>query len=173
MKSGDGPCILRLCSNESIHTMLSIDLTKAKHDNKPPKYILIEGISKIGKMFLAKKIAHCWAIDKVLKDIKLLFFVYLGDPKLLQVKSGYDLIEYCISTTVSPTVKAVPPVIMKFILGQHGKNVAFVFDALNECFMRMSEIYFITKVVRGNIDLFHESTIIITSQPMAANVHAI
>ena len=168
MKSDDGPCILKLCSNESIHTMLSTDLTKAKHDNKPPKYILIEGISKIGKTFLAKKIAYCWANDKVLKGIRLLFFVYLGDPNLLKVKSGPGLIEYCISTTVSPTVKAVPPVITNFILDQHGKNVAFMFDALNEYIVRNSET-FITKVIKGNVDIFRESTIIIISQPTAAN----
>ena len=177
MKSDDGPCILRLCSNESIHTMLSTDLTKAKHGNKPPKYILIEGISKMGKTFLAKKIAHCWANDKVLKDTKLLFFIYLGDPKLPKVKSGYDLIEYCISTMALSTIKAALPTVkavMKFILDQHGKNVAFVFDALNEYPIsiykeRLPQKNFITKVIRGNIDIFHESTIIITSQPVAKN----
>ena len=169
MKSENGPFIFKpliLDSTESIQAIFSTDLTTSVATHQL-KHLLIEGVSKIGKTFLVKKIAQCWADGKVLKDSKLLFFVYLGDPKLKEVQSGDKLIEYCISTTVSPKVKTA---IMKFILDDHGKNVAFVFDAVNEYPVVLSKKNFITQVIKNKSDIFRDSTIIITSHPKDTNL---
>ena len=126
-------------------------------DHNPLKCILIEGISKIGKTFLAKMIAYYWAKDEVLEEFKLLFFVSLGDP---DIKDGScdEFIEYCCrSAKVDSTLK-------KFILDCNGKNVVFVFDAFNE-YQKNSFITDVIKRRKGGM-AFCESMIIVTSRLM-------
>ena len=62
----------------------------------PPRRILIEGAPSIGKTVLAKEIVYNWAIGELLQDIKILFLLFLRDPRLRDISNAKQLVEYLI-----------------------------------------------------------------------------
>ena len=130
-------------------------------DKKPPRRILIEGVSGIGKTVLAKEIAYQWAKGRILQKCKLLFLLYLRDPKLHKVKSLNELLNLFTSENDSD--------LYSFIVKDHGNKVAFVFDGFDEYPMELQKQSFITELIKGKNGgrLFLRSTVIVTSRPTA------
>ena len=167
MNSDKNPLVFNLCSTKSIYELFTT--TELSNEAKNIKHILIEGVSKIGKTILAKKIAYWWANGKVFNS-KLLFFVHLGDPKLKEIQSVEKLIEYCTHMIVSPTAPttvSLTKAVKKYILDNHGNNVAFVFDAFNEYSVDLQRISSIMNVLKKDS---HKSTVIIALQSTAAHL---
>ena len=94
----DGPSAKRLCLDGHKATKEIIDIFEADQAEggycDPPRLILIEGAPGIGKTVLAKEIAYNWAIGELLQDIKILFLLFLRDPRLRDVSTVEHVIEY-------------------------------------------------------------------------------
>ena len=146
------------------HSSVSTDVHKifvAKSDSGAPKRILIEGAPGIGKTVLAKEIVYQWANGKILKEYKLVFLLYLRDPKLHKVMSVNEIVELFTSETT--------PDLQKYINVARGINVAFVFDGFDEYPVALQKCSFITDLIKGVNDgkMFFNSTVIVTSRPTA------
>ena len=132
-----------------------------ENDNKLPKRILIEGAPGIGKTVLAKEIAYQWAQGNILKECKLVFLLYLRDPKLHKAKSIDEILEL-FATEISHDLK-------QFVTESHGINVAFVFDGFDEYPAALQKESFVTDLIKGKSHgkTFLYSTIVVTSRPTA------
>ena len=90
----------RLCLDGHKVTKEIIDIFAADQTEGgyygPLRRILIEGAPGIGKTILAKEIAYSWAIGELLQDIKILFLLFLRDPRLCDISNTEQLVQYLI-----------------------------------------------------------------------------
>ena len=140
-------------TKDNITETLAI-LQKCKHH----KFILIEGFSGMGKTILSKQIACIWA-----KTFKFVFLVNLQDPKVHQVKSLHDLLQYFCEE------KSWPTGITEWndhITESGGKDVAFLFDAFDKFPLTSQDESFIYKVIKHEVLL--KCTVLVSSCPHAS-----
>ena len=135
------------------------EIFMSKSENNLSQFILIEGAPGIGKTVLAKEIAYQWAIGKILRECKLVFFLYLRDPRLHLVKSFNEILELFTSEKTSE--------LTEFIKKSRGRNVAFLFDGFDEYPVALQRESFIANLISGknNDTTFLKSMVIVTSRP--------
>lgn len=132
-----------------------------------PKSILIEGAPGIGKTVLAKEIAYQWTEKKMLCDTKLVFLMYLRDPRIQKVSSLEQLlILLCsISTTMASTIT-------DYITQCNGANVAFLIDGYDEYPATLRKDSFIADIIKHKV--VSKSLVVVTSRPIAtAALHSL
>ena len=145
----------------SLHSNITKNIEKIfvqEGDNESPKRILIEGAPGIGKTVLSKEIAYQWANGKILQDCKLVFLVYLRDPKLHSVESFNEILTLFTSINTSDLMNYVK---------SYAKHIAFIFDGFDELPISLQKVSFITDLIKGvnNGSMFLNSTVVVTSRP--------
>ena len=156
-------CIDKLAASHSNVTkdIKELFMSDAATESTPPRRILIEGAPGIGKTVLAKEIAYQWAKGEILKEYKLVFLLYLRDPKVHEVHSIKEILELftCENT----------PKLFTYIKKCRGENVAFVLDGFDEYPVALQRESFIADLIKCENDgkLFLNSAVIVTSRPTA------
>ena len=139
------------------------DLTETGSSSaKTPKRILIEGAPGIGKTTLTKEIAYCWATNEILAEIKIVFLIYLRDPRVQSIETTKQLIEYmsmgCLDDEQITTLN-------KYLTNTEGQQLCIVMDGFDE-YPASSQINsFIVDIIKGK--LLSEAIVVITSRPTA------
>ena len=139
------------------------DVFAAFQDNKgipskPPKRILIEGAPGIGKTVLAKDIAYRWSIGEILKDVQVLFLLFLRDPKLQQIKTQKELIEFIGMGDLSNERIASYTAQL-----EDTKHICFLLDGYDEFPDKREQQSFLVDLIHGGA--FFDAVIVITSRP--------
>ena len=153
---------LMYCSKvtKDISKIFQRDLNNpAETGAKPPKFILIEGAPGIGKTVLAKKIAYLWAKKQLLIDVKILFLLFLRDPKLQIVKTAEELIQYL--SYKYPDEEQAKNCLKQIMRLQ----VGIVMDGFDEYPMELRRNSFITDLIKGRV--FRNSIVVLTSRSTA------
>ena len=100
---------------------------KAKSTDHFPRSILIEGAPGIGKTILLKEIAYQWAKNTLLANARIVFLIYLRDPRFHSITTINELIQYfdCLDENEIPAV-------VKRLRQSNGEGVIFLIDGLDE-----------------------------------------
>ena len=127
--------------------------------NELPTRILIEGAPGIGKTVLTKEIAFCWANNELLRDVKILFLLFLRDPLLQKVEGFRQLIQYVSRGSLTDQQIDV------FISQINPVKLGFVLDGFDEYPSSLQRRSYIVSIINGEV--FPNSTVVITSRPTA------
>ena len=168
------------CSVSNRHLPLSLKLNHVHHGTTRtknikdlfvyaeseirPKSVLVEGAPGIGKTELVKEIAYCWAERKILCDIKIVFVLYLRDPKVHEVNSLKTLVDFMNKDLIDDdTAESV----IKQLRESQGDHVLFLMDGFDECHDKLEEDCFVTSLLDRSV--LSKSLLLITSQPSGYN----
>ena len=133
-----------------------------------PRSILVEGAPGVGKTELIKQIAYLWAKSELICDMKLVFVLYLRDPKIHSLKSiGSFIHQYVNSENRYLSTKQAEGVIEE-LRDSRGSSIAFLIDGFDEFPSRVYENSFIAGLISGEV--LPNALLLITSRPSASLV---
>ena len=123
------------------------------------KFLLIEAIEGMGKTVMLKEIAYRWAKNELLTTSKIVFLVHLQDPKVHELKTWSDFLQYfCKEEGLDTTFVSSNDVT--------SKDIAFLFDSFEEFPTGSWEDSFVYKVFKRKV--LPDCVLIITSCPHAS-----
>ena len=156
-------CVLRCHDDNIFYQSKRISEIFSKKLSTGRYLILIEGAPGIGKTVLSKEIAFQWANNTLLRNIKLVLFVFLRDPNLKNVNSLEDLMAHVFKVN---SINSLPTYLFK----TKGKDVAIILDGYDEISEEQRQNSFIAGIINCNV--LPECSLIITSRPTAsAHLH--
>ena len=126
-----------------------------------PYTLLIEGAPGIGKTILAKEIVYQWANGRLLKLEKLVFLIYLRDPKAQDISTFESLIKYISYSQVSKSIE-------QYVSNTSGKGVTLVFDGYDEYSEELRNNSYLSNVIKREVFELQSCNIIVTSRPSAS-----
>ena len=122
--------------------------------------ILIEGAPGIGKTVLSKEIACQWAENKLLNLKKLVFLLFLRDPKLQKMVTLENLTQYLCSNNKRGSD------LSEYLLQTEGKDLTIIFDGYDEMSEEDRSNSLVAKIIRR--DILPECDLVVTSRPTAS-----
>ena len=128
-----------------------------------PKLILIDGAPGMGKTTLCKEIAYQWANNKLLKDTKMLFLLFLRDPAIQKVHDLKDLIHYFYN--FKPSYLNLSEEYAEILTRRDNSDITIVMDGYDELGDK-SELLLVNNIIKRNI--LCQCKIVITSRPIAS-----
>ena len=137
---------------------------KNRSDIKKSNTVLVNGAPGMGKTTLCKEIAYQWAKgNEILKDIDLIFLLFLRDPKVLKVYTLEELIHYFydFEPSDSETAKHCASLL------KNCNNITIIFDGFDE-FCDTNNDLLVTRII--NLQVLPQSKIVITSCPFASEI---
>ena len=126
-----------------------------------PYTLLIEGAPGIGKTILAKEIVFRWANGTLLKTERLVFLIYLRDPKTQTISTFESFINYISYSQISKSIE-------QYVSSVSGKGVTLLFDGYDEYPEGLRDNSYLSNVISHEVFELQSCNIIITSRPSAS-----
>ena len=123
-------------------------------------FILIEGAPGIGKTVLSKEIACQWAENKLLNFKKLVFLLFLRDPKLQKMVTLENLAQYLCSNN------KIGLDLSEYLFKSKGKDLTIIFDGYDEMSEEDRSNSLVADIISRNI--LPECDLVVTSRPTAS-----
>ena len=147
---------------KNLTDIFAADPAEEKENSVPPRRILIEGAPGIGKTVIAKEIAFLWANGKLLQEVTVLFLLFLRNPKLWEIRSVKELVQFLTINSVFDDDKVADCTLT--LLHSKRFQIAFVCDGLDE--YPQNKNPFILDLIYGQV--FPKAKIVCTSRPTAS-----
>jgi len=122
--------------------------------------ILIEGAPGIGKTILSKEMALQWANRMILKNVKLMFLLFLRDPQVKNINSIPSLVNYFYES------RELARKITEWLVETDGNCLTLVLDGYDEV-SEVNKNPFIYNII--NRQKLTECGLVITSRPNASS----
>ena len=126
-----------------------------------PYTLLIEGAPGIGKTILAREIVFRWANGTLLKTERLVFLIYLRDPKVQTISTFESFINYISYSQISKSIE-------QYVSSVSGKGVTLLFDGYDEFPEGLRDNSYLSNVISHEVFELQSCNIIITSRPSAS-----
>ena len=122
--------------------------------------ILIEGAPGIGKTSMSKEVAIQWADKNILKNKKMLFLLFMRDPKIKSITDVPSLAKFfCQSDTLTNKIT-------EWLVETKGEYLAIVLDGYDEISTETRSHCIIDRII--NRQILPKCAVIITSRPTAS-----
>jgi len=129
-------------------------------DISRPYRILIEGAPGVGKTIFSKQIALQWAEYNILSNKKLLFLLFMRDPRVKDITNLKSLVNYfCQGDTLTGKVT-------DWLVETDGKYLVIILDGYDEI-SEDNQSHFIYDIIRSKE--LSKCGIVITSRPAASS----
>ena len=130
---------------------------------KEPKLILIDGAPGMGKTTLCKEIAYQWAEGALLKDTKLVFLLFLPDPRVQRIHDLKDFIHYFYK--FEPSYLYFSKQCAEMLIKRDNSDITILMDGYDEFGDKRNDLL-IKYII--NRDVLSQCKIVITSRPTAS-----
>ena len=125
-----------------------------------PSVVLIEGAPGIGKTILSKEITFQWANGSILRDMPLVFLIFLRDPYVQQISSLEQFVCY---VTNSSNKNATVESVVQHLQHTSGGCCTIIFDGYDEISEEARLESFIAKILSRKV--LKSCGLVITSRP--------
>ena len=139
-----------------------VDILAPLQESDDAQYILVEGLSGIGKSLLLQEIAYNWATGKCLQKFKLVFFLQLRSPAVQQVSSISILFQLMCHHQESEIATACSDYLYK----NNGKDAVFLFDSYDEFPEYLQKDSLVAGILKRKI--LPQCGLIVSSRPHAS-----
>ena len=162
------PCRLKL-DHEKIKTFKISDIFESFRNEDgsitEPKLILIDGAPGMGKTTLCKQIAYQWAEGKLLKDIKMIFLLFLRDPAVQDMHNLSDVFQYIFKFASKSLNLDVTKRYVEIFEKRNNSDITILLDGYDELNDK-GDNSLVTNIIKHKI--LPQCRVVITSRPIAS-----
>ena len=144
------------------HAIVALDdILKSDKDDKPVRFVLIEGTSGTGKTTLAYQMCRKWAREE-LKSLEVYDMTILVRLRKIRAQEASDLVDL-----LPPGPGVAMKVVRNLIVGLGGRGVLIVCDGFDELPHEQLKKPLYNSLFSG--DLLPGATVIVTTRPSASD----